>query len=55
VIQDADVAQAALDRFKAAQKVQFSDCLMLEIARKTGHAPLGAFDKEFAKARLRAN
>jgi len=27
----------------------FSDCLVLEIARKAGHLPLGTFDRGLAK------
>jgi predicted nucleic acid-binding protein len=29
--------------------VEFSDCLVLEIARKAGHLPVGTFDRDFAK------
>ena len=28
-----------------------SDCLMLEVARKAGHLPLGTFDRDLAKLR----
>ncbi|MCB9789196.1 MAG: hypothetical protein H6744_21170 [Deltaproteobacteria bacterium] len=31
--------------FRNAPKVGFSDCLILETARKVGHLPLGTFDK----------
>jgi predicted nucleic acid-binding protein len=27
----------------------FTDCLVLEIARKAGHVPLGTFDKNLSK------
>jgi predicted nucleic acid-binding protein len=27
----------------------FSDCLVLETARKAGHLPLGTFDRDLAK------
>lgn len=27
---------------------KFSDCLIVEIARKAGHSPVGTFDKDFA-------
>jgi predicted nucleic acid-binding protein len=27
----------------------FSDCLVLEIARKAGHLPLGTFDRNLSK------
>lgn len=48
-LQDADVIVSALDRFRARPSLGFSDCLVLEIARKAGHLPLGTFDKGLAK------
>lgn len=29
--------------------MSFSDCLVLEVARKAGHLPLGTFDRDLAK------
>jgi predicted nucleic acid-binding protein len=29
--------------------VSFTDCLVLEVARKAGHLPLGTFDRDLAK------
>ena len=49
VLQEPDVAAAALDHFRKKPALGFSDCLVLEIARKAGHLPLGTFDKKFAK------
>lgn len=49
VLQDADTVSAALVHFKNKPKLGFSDCLVLEIARKAGHVPLGTFDKALAK------
>ena len=49
VLQDADVVTAALAHFKAKPALGFSDCLVLEIARKAGHLPLGTFDKGLSK------
>jgi predicted nucleic-acid-binding protein len=49
VLQDADVVKAALAHFKAKPALGFSDCMVLEIARKAGHTPLGSFDKTLAK------
>jgi len=49
VVQDSDVVAAALVIFREHPKVQFSDCLVLEIARKAGHIPLGTFDRALAK------
>ncbi len=45
VIQDADAVAAALDLFRSRPSLGFSDCLMLQIARKAGHLPLGTFDR----------
>jgi predicted nucleic-acid-binding protein len=45
VLQDADVVAAALAQFRAKSALGFSDCLVLEIARKAGHLPLATFDK----------
>jgi len=42
------VAQA-LARFRSRPSLGFSDCLVLEIARKAGHLPLGTFDRGLAK------
>jgi len=39
-IQDSDVVARALGQFRAQPKVGFSDCLVLDIARKAGHLPL---------------
>ncbi|MFM9426308.1 putative nucleic-acid-binding protein [Variovorax sp. GrIS 2.14] len=48
-LQDADTVAAALQNFKRKPALGFSDCLVLEIARKAGHTPLGTFDKGLAK------
>jgi|SRR6185295_17348383 len=47
-IQDADVAAAALGHFRKRPAVGFSDCLILESARKAGHLPLGTFDRKLS-------
>lgn len=44
-LQDADTVAAALAHFKGRPSLGFSDCLVLAIARKAGHVPLGTFDK----------
>ena len=49
VIQDRDVVAAALAQFRKRPSIGFSDCLLVEIARKAGHSPLGAFDLQLAK------
>lgn len=48
-VQDTDVVAAALAKFRSNKKVEFADCLILEIARKAGHTPLGTFDTKLAK------
>jgi predicted nucleic-acid-binding protein len=48
-IQDADVVAAALRSFRERPALGFSDCLILEVARKAGHLPLGTFDRGLAK------
>ena len=48
-LQDADVVAAALRQFRAKPALGFSDCLVLEIARKAGHLPLGTFDRKLGK------
>jgi predicted nucleic-acid-binding protein len=48
-IQDSDVVTAALELYRGRPKVGFADCLILEVARKAGHIPLGTFDRELAK------
>ena len=48
-LQDADAVAAAVDRFRRRPSIGFSDCLMLEVARKAGHLPLGTFDRDLGK------
>jgi predicted nucleic acid-binding protein len=48
-VQDAEVVAAALLHYRSRPSLGFSDCLMLEIARKAGHVPLGTFDRTLAK------
>jgi predicted nucleic-acid-binding protein len=48
-VQDADVVTAAAENFRKRPALGFSDCLVLEIARKAGHLPLGTFDRDLAK------
>lgn len=49
VLQDADTVSAALAQFRKKPALGFSDCLVLEIARKAGHIPMGTFDQALAK------
>jgi len=45
VLEHSDAVAAALDLFRSRPKLGFSDCLMLELARKAGHLPFGTFDR----------
>lgn len=48
-LQDSDVVGRALAQFRARPALGFSDCLVLEIARKAGHLPLGTFDRGLSR------
>jgi predicted nucleic-acid-binding protein len=48
-LQDPEIVAAALKRFRQRSAVGFSDCLLLELARKAGHLPMGTFDKDLSK------
>ena len=45
-VQDSDAVAAALVHYRRKPSLSFSDCLVLEVARKAGHLPLGTFDRE---------
>lgn len=48
-VQEADVVARALQRFRESPVVGFSDHLIVEIARKSGHLPVGTFDRNLSK------
>lgn len=48
-LQEPEVVEAALRQFRMRPSLGFSDCLVLENARKAGHLPLGTFDRQLAK------
>ena len=48
-IQDADAVASAVGRFRRRPAVGFPDCLMVEVARKAGHGPLGTLDRDLGK------
>lgn len=48
-LQDADVVVAALTHYRKKPSLTFSDCVVLEAARKAGHLPLGTFDRDLGK------
>ncbi|MGH7654333.1 MAG: PIN domain-containing protein [Gemmatimonadaceae bacterium] len=49
VVQDADLAARALAEFQKRPSIGFSDCLIVEQARKSGHVPIGTFDRALAR------
>ena len=48
-LEDSTVVRGALSLYQSKGKVNFEDCLILEIARKAGHLPLATFDKALGK------
>jgi predicted nucleic-acid-binding protein len=48
-LQDSEVVAAALNAFRKHPSLGYSDCLLLEFARRTGHLPLGTFDRNLGK------
>ena len=48
-LQDSEVVTAALTNFVKRPSAGSPDCLILEIARRAGHIPLGTFDRNFSK------
>jgi predicted nucleic-acid-binding protein len=49
VLQDSEVVARSLELFRARPALGFSDCLILQLARKAGHHPLGTFDRNLSK------
>lgn len=49
ILQDAGTVRLALASFRKRPSLSFSDCLIVEIARKAGHGPLGTFDRGLGK------
>ena len=48
-LQDPDVVVTALGHYLERPAASFSDCLVLEVARRAGHLPLGTFDRNLSK------
>ena len=48
-LQEPDAVAAALETFRRRPALGFSDCLLLELARKAGHLPLGTFGGNLSK------
>jgi len=49
VLQEEEAVARSLELFRARPALGFSDCLMVELARKAGHLPLGTFDRNLSK------
>jgi predicted nucleic-acid-binding protein len=49
VVQDAEAIAAALVNYRRRPALGFSDCLILEVARRAGHLPLGTFDRSLSR------
>ncbi len=48
-IQDSEAVAAALEQYRSRPALGFSDCMILELARKAGHLPLATFDRNLGK------
>ena len=48
-LQDEDIVRRACALFAREPSAGFSDCLIIEVARKAGHGPVGTFDKKMTR------
>jgi len=48
-VQDSETVAAAVAQFRQQSRVGFSDCLMVEVARRAGHTPLGTLDRDLGR------
>jgi predicted nucleic-acid-binding protein len=48
-LQEPEAVTAALETFRRRPTLGFSDCLLVELARRAGHLPVGTFDRNLAK------
>ena len=48
-LQDEDVVRRAHATFRGEGTGEFSDCLIVETARKAGHRPVGTFDRRLSR------
>jgi len=44
-LEGSEIVASAVEVFRRRPALGFSDCLMLEAARRAGHLPLGTFDR----------
>ena len=48
-LQDEDVIRGAHSTFERSRSACFTDCLIVEAARKAGHLPVGTFDRAMSR------
>jgi predicted nucleic-acid-binding protein len=48
-LEKTDVVVAAVAQFRKRPTLGFSDCLIVEVARRAGHIPVGTFDRELGR------
>jgi predicted nucleic-acid-binding protein len=48
-IQESDSVAAALEHYRSRPALGFSNCLIVEVARKARHLPLGTVDRDLSK------
>jgi predicted nucleic-acid-binding protein len=48
-LQEPDSVAAALEQYRNRPALGFSDCLILEVARRAGHVSLRTFDRDLSK------
>jgi predicted nucleic-acid-binding protein len=49
ILQEPEAVMVALETFRQRPTLGFSDCLLVELARRAGHLPLGTFNRNLAK------
>lgn len=49
LLQDAEVVESALTLYRASPRIEFSDCVILDQARRAGHGRLMTFDRDLAR------
>jgi predicted nucleic-acid-binding protein len=48
-VEKPEVVAAAIAPFRRRPALGFSNCLIVEVARKAGHVPVGTFDRDLGK------
>lgn len=49
IVSDREAVAGALELFRKSPALGFSDCLMVELARRAGNLPLGTFDRKLGR------